>query len=573
MKKLFVLAVCAMIAIGAAANDIDTVKVNWMSNITFEGGNILLDVKENTNKNDVYILINTDEKTRKGIEVSEDDMGDITLKAPKGGDTIKVSILRGWTFYGIKATEGSVLNCRFGEDTKMGQMSFIADKGSVINCEDMVDANTFRAKAFDDSEIRFATKGEYVFAEAYDGAKVEFESYTKFVNAVAENKSQITGKGKTTTIIAKANEKSSCDFKHLDAIDCITEFNDLSHINLGCRGDILMSGGSTSYVAHYNMELGVGSGQWGPSKKKIDSRDNFDIGGKWKEESFLRKSQAYEVYELKGKPHTVQQVTYQAVDTLGEIRKGKIVPYFGFGSMGNVRFIVFDKHGNATMRSATYADEIMNVTNRLPQYKLYTYKYNRHGDIIEYKEYIHTDSTTVKTVRYENEYNEYNRIIKQTEWLHNGNLRGYTKTYNNQMQVEEMSWTPNATPDSSAEVNFDLTYAYKYDNRGNKLEKSTVDKKEPVLNQTATYKYSEPTHWNSGRLIEINNSYGSKIFISYDNANNTRTETFINKEGVMSEVSVFKLDIYGNWTERTTTYMKNGKVDKILVTVQEISYY
>ncbi len=426
---------------------------------------------------------------------------------------------------------------------------------------------------------------EYIHADAYNGSEVDFEGYSDYVKVKAEGKSKVTGKGKTTTIMSTANNHSACELLHLDGIDAFAEADDNSYVYLGNRGDIQLHITNNSYVQQGNMELGMGTQQWGPGKGKVDIKTAHMIGGQWKPESFLRKSQAYEQYELKGKPHTVTQTTYVTYDlkdsTAADGNKvhynnadeNKIAYSYGIGSANRVRFIVFDEYGNAILKSNSVSP--MGSKQGEQQYQIYAYKYNKHGDMIECVETVHTDTTAIKIAKYENEYNEHNRIVKQTEWLHDGKMRGYTKTYNRQMQVEEMSWGSNVAADSSATMNWDLRKIYKYDDRGNKVGMRLEDAKDSVLDYSITYKYSEATRHFDGRLKEMTDSRSeTKTFITYNHEEEKRIENTNDHNGVHRISTVYKLDDYGNWTERRTiVYGKGLMTVKETVTIQNIKYY
>jgi hypothetical protein len=232
-----------------------------------------------------------------------------------------------------------------------------------------------------------------------------------------------------------------------------------------------------------------------------------------------------ELLDLKGRVKSLKEISYQAVEKLGKILKGKLDRqqdtgddfYYLFNEYGNIsESIIYSSNDGSPI--VKFSDKYDEFGNKIETNQFYfqdnrnsktTYKYNDKGNKIEEIHYNSNGSPYTKTIK---KYNDKGNEIESYDYKSDGSLESkWTRKYDDTGKLIEMNYFKIGI--NNRDVLVDI-YTYMYDNNGIKLE----DKRNHLMEQSCwidTYKYDD-----KGRMIEQtthrNGSFFSDLIYIYD---------------------------------------------------------
>lgn len=260
---------------------------------------------------------------------------------------------------------------------------------------------------------------------------------------------------------------------------------------------------------------------------------------------------SWEFDDLKGEVKTLKTITYNVIDTLGEVTKGEIVDNV-YGSI----LINYNSKGD-WIEYRSYTPTGKNKWAEIPAF-------DKKGNMVERCDYTFSESDSTLDRRYRYKYD--NKRNLTNTFLYNASdslIWKRTYLYNDKGKETEIC-NYNATNSLTWKV------VCSYDNKNNLTEENVYNASGGLDGKTI-YKYNE-----KGERIETC-SYKS------DNSLESKTTTQYNKEGLEIEACTYntegnldkrksyqyKFDSKGNWIEKISY---NGDT-AIRITEREIEYY
>ncbi len=235
---------------------------------------------------------------------------------------------------------------------------------------------------------------------------------------------------------------------------------------------------------------------------------------------------------LKGKVKSYTELSFEAIEHLGNIEKGKKI-------VNSWKYDVerkYDKYGKQIEWYGYKSDGSL--------YIKYTYKYDEHGNSIE-ENWSNSDGTLKMSHTYEYKYDINGNMVEKMQYDSDGSLF-HTNTYQydsngNQIEVNQF--------DSYG--NLDEIHFYNYDEHGNRIEEKLLNSA-GIVYMRHIYKYDD-----SGNKIEWN-SYTDDILngkstYSYDENGNKIIEKRYGPNGELRSKKTYRYDYdeRGNWIKKT----------------------
>jgi len=263
------------------------------------------------------------------------------------------------------------------------------------------------------------------------------------------------------------------------------------------------------------------------------------------------KKTSWEYDKLKSEVKSIKAIAYDAIDTLNQLVKGKIIDdIYGFVLIKYnyngkwIEYRSFNPDGSNRWAELPILDEKDNMIER------YDYTYSN-SDSILFRKYInHFDSrdNLVESVRF----NTNDSIIEKYIYKYNVN-RNVVETLNLK---------------SSDSLNWSVVSSY--DKKNNLIEETQFNANK-ILNEMSTYKYDDKGNMIEKCVYGNDRNLESRTTYSYNEKRDLTEVFFYNMDGRLEKKSTYeyKYDFKDNWIEKVD-YI-NEKVMKI--TEREIEYY
>lgn len=263
------------------------------------------------------------------------------------------------------------------------------------------------------------------------------------------------------------------------------------------------------------------------------------------------KKTSWEYDKLKSEVKSIKTIAYDALDTLNQVTKGKIIDDV-YGSV----LIKYNCNGKWTEYRSFNPDG----SNRWAELPILDKKDN----MIERYDYTYLNSDSTLFRKYINQFDINDNLVESVRF--NGNdsiIEKYIYKYDVNRNVLEM-----LNLNFSDSLNWRVIS--KYDKKNNLIEATQFDSN-GVLNEMSTYKYDDKGNMIEKCVYDTDKNLENSTTYSYNEKRDLTEVCFYRLDGCLEKKTAYeyKYDFKDNWIEKVDSI--NEKVMKI--TERKIEYY